>query len=194
MNRVFEKICGEIRSCFQCPLGKTRNNAVCGEGNLKAKLMFIGEAPGAEEDAQGKPFVGRAGQLLTKILDAAEISRDEVFITNILKCRPPDNRKPLPEEMHACKQYLFKQIEVIKPAIIGALGSTAAHFLLGGDKVGTISKIRGKWFDFNGNIKLMPLFHPSYLLRNPSKETGSPKHQMWGDIRDIKKAYDEMKG
>ncbi|HNY10723.1 MAG TPA: uracil-DNA glycosylase [Candidatus Wallbacteria bacterium] len=194
MNPEFEKICGEIRSCFKCPLGKTRNNVVCGDGNLKARLMFIGEAPGAEEDAQGKPFVGRAGQLLTKILEAAGISRDEVFITNILKCRPPDNRKPLPEEMNACKQYLLDQIEVIKPAIIGALGSTSAQFLLGDKMSGTISKIRGKWFDYNETIKLMPLFHPSYLLRNPSKEAGSPKHQMWGDIRDLKKAYDEMKG
>jgi len=186
----FDKICSAILSCQKCPLGKTRTRAVPGEGDKKTALMFIGEAPGADEDAQGRPFVGRAGQLLTKILESVQISRDEVYITNILKCRPPNNRTPLPEEMEACRDYVLGQIECIKPKFIGALGSVPTKFLLG-DGIGNISKIRGNWFDFNENIKVMPLFHPSYLLRNPSKEPGSPKHQMWGDIKKIKQAFVE---
>lgn len=186
----FEKICKAVRECRKCALGSTRINAVPGEGDIETKLMFIGEAPGADEDSQGRPFVGRAGQLLSKILEAAEIPRDKVYITNILKCRPPNNRTPLPEEMEACKGHVLSQIAAIKPKIIGALGSVATKFLLGAD-IGNISKIRGMWFDYDENIKVMPLYHPSYLLRNPSKEPGSPKHQMWGDVKVLRKAFDE---
>lgn len=189
---TFDKICSEIKSCHKCPLGATRINAVPGEGDTKTALMFIGEAPGADEDAQGRPFVGRAGQLLTKILESVDISRDEVYITNILKCRPPNNRTPLPQEMEACRGHIMGQIDCVRPKLIGALGSVATKFLLG-EGVGNITKIRGNWYDFNENIKLMPLYHPSYLLRNPSKEPGSPKHQMWTDIKNLKKAFDEAR-
>lgn len=192
MEKQYADIVEAVKNCHECGLGTTRKNAVPGEGNIRATLMFVGEGPGADEDDQGRPFVGRAGQLLTKILESVNITREEVYITNVVKCRPPNNRVPLPAEVEACKRHLFKQIAVIKPKLIGALGSTAAKFLLG-DGIGTISKIRGNWFDFEDGIKLMPLFHPSYLLRNPSKEPGSPKHQMWGDMKKLKAAYDSLK-
>lgn len=188
---TIEKIAMKINKCLECKLGPTRKNSVPGEGNVKAPIMFIGEAPGADEDSQGRPFVGRAGKLLTQILESVNIKREEVYITNVVKCRPPNNRVPEPDEVLACKKHLLSQIEAIGPKIICALGSTATKFLLG-DDIGNISKIRGNWYDFNESIKLMPLYHPSYLLRNPSKEPGTPKHQMWCDIKKIRAAYDEI--
>jgi len=188
----FNELCKKINSCTNCQLSKTRINVVPGEGDINSPLMFIGEGPGADEDSQGRPFVGRAGQLLTKILESVQIKREEVYITNIVKCRPPNNRVPLPEEVKACQNYLFEQINLIKPKIICALGSTSAKFLLGPD-VGTISKIRGTWFDYKDGIKIMPLYHPSYLLRNPSKEPGLPKHQMWIDIQNVKETYEKLR-
>ena len=192
VNLEFTKLCEKINSCVNCQLSQTRLHVVPGEGDISSPLMFIGEGPGADEDNQGRPFVGRAGQLLTKILDSVQITREEVYITNIVKCRPPNNRVPLPEEVSACQGYLFEQIKLMKPKIICTLGSTSTKFLLG-QKIGTISKIRGSWFDYKDGIKIMPLYHPSYLLRNPSKEPGAPKHQMWIDIQNVKKAYDEYK-
>jgi len=191
-EKLYADIIKEVDECRACPLGATRKNSVPGEGNIKSPLMFIGEGPGADEDDQGRPFVGRAGQLLTKILESVNISRGEVYITNVVKCRPPNNRVPQAQEAEACKRHLFKQIELIRPRLIGALGSTASKFLLG-DGIGAISKIRGNWYDFKDGIKLMPLFHPSYLLRNPSKEIGSPKYQMWCDMKKLKEAYEALK-
>jgi DNA polymerase len=139
--------------------------------------MFVGEGPGAEEDRQGRPFVGRAGQLLTKMIEAMGLKREEVYIANIVKCRPPDNRNPFREEATACIDYLKKQIELVSPKVIVCLGSVAATYLLNTEK--QISKLRGEFVDFNG-IKVMPTFHPAYLLRNPSK-----KKEAWEDLKKV---------
>ncbi|MGB9894083.1 MAG: uracil-DNA glycosylase, partial [Candidatus Saccharicenans sp.] len=159
----WEALIKKILSCRFCPLYKTRTQAVPGEGNRKAKLMFVGEAPGRDEDLQGRPFVGRAGQLLTKIIQAMGFSRDEVYIANVIKCRPPENRTPKPDEIKACSPYLLKQIELIRPKVIVALGKVAAEFLLQTSK--SMSEIRGSFGEFQG-IPVMPTFHPSYLVRN----------------------------
>ncbi len=156
-----------VSSCHLCQLSKTRKNIVFGEGNPKATLMFVGEAPGAMEDEQGRPFVGRAGQLLTKIINnVLQLKREEVYIANIVKCRPPNNATPSLEIATTCKPYVLKQIELIKPKIIVALGSVAYKYLTN-DLNAKITKVRGSILDFKG-IKLIPTYHPSYLLRNPS--------------------------
>lgn len=191
LEKQYADIIENICKCHKCRLGGTRKKTVPGEGNLKAAIMLIGEGPGADEDEQGRPFVGRAGRLLTKILADAGINREDVYITNVVKCRPPENRVPQSDEAQACKVHLLRQIALIKPKFIGAIGNTAAKFLLG-DNIGTITKIRGSWFDFEGGIKLMPLFHPSYLLRNPSEEPGSPKYNMSCDIKKLKAACEEF--
>ncbi|MGB2599866.1 MAG: uracil-DNA glycosylase, partial [Candidatus Omnitrophota bacterium] len=147
----------EIAACQKCPLAQTRTNVVPGEGDPRADLMFIGEAPGGDEDRQGRPFVGRAGQLLTKIIEAVGLKREDVFIGNILKCRPPGNRNPLPDEIAACNSFLLKQIDIIKPKVICALGKFAAQTLL--DTETPISRLRGKFYDYHGT-KLMPTYHP----------------------------------
>jgi uracil-DNA glycosylase family 4 len=170
--------------CEICRLCETRINVVFSDGNPHAKLMIIGEGPGQNEDETGLPFVGRAGKLLDKILVAAQIDRQkDTYICNIVKCRPPQNRVPTKEEAAACKPYLMAQIEFIRPAIILLAGSTAVQYTLQLNQ--PISKIRGKWFDYCG-AKAMPIFHPSYLLRNDSKEPGSPKWLMWQDIKQVK--------
>ncbi|MCF8054709.1 MAG: uracil-DNA glycosylase [Deltaproteobacteria bacterium] len=169
----------EALQCHDCPLSMTRKNLVFGEGNAHAQLMFIGEAPGADEDEQGRPFVGKAGQLLTKIIEAMRIKREDVYICNILKCRPPGNRNPLPEEATACLPKLLKQIELVSPKIICALGAVPAHTLLGISA--PISVLRGRFHDYNG-IKVMPTFHPAYLLRNPAA-----KKSVWEDMQTIMK-------
>jgi DNA polymerase len=169
----------EIKDCGLCHLAGTRTNFVFGEGSSKAALMFVGEAPGADEDREGRPFVGRAGQLLTKIIGSIGLAREEVYIANILKCRPPENRPPMPEEIAACRQYLEKQIEMIKPRIICALGKFSAQTLLSVET--PISQLRGKIFDLNG-VKVIPTFHPAYLLRNPEA-----KKEVWDDMRMIAK-------
>jgi len=174
-----ERIC----SCKECPLGATRLNFVFGTGNPNADIMVIGEAPGADEDEQGKPFVGRAGQLLTKILESVSLSRDEVFIANIIKCRPPNNRRPAKEEVDKCEPYLKKQIELIKPAFILSLGLTSVDTLL--KKTHKMSEIRGKVMDYH-NIKMVATYHPAALLRNPEW-----KKLVWDDIRFLRKLYDE---
>ena len=163
-----------------CQLYRTRTNLVFGSGNPNAELMFVGEAPEAEEDRQGLPFVGRAGQLLTKIIESIGLKRSEVYICNILKCRPPNNRVPFPTEILACEPYLKRQIEIIKPRIICALGKFAAQTLLKSQT--PISALRGKFYDYEG-IKLIPTFHPAYLLRNPGD-----KRLVWEDMKKIKKA------
>jgi len=172
-----KKIAGVIATCKKCPLHKTRTNVVPGQGAVGPDVMFIGEAPGADEDAQGLAFVGRAGQLLTKMIEAMGYKREEVFIGNILKCRPPDNRQPLPEEMIECMPYLKEQIAVIKPKVIVAMGGTAVKGLLNLES--GITKLRGKWFAFEG-IDLMPTYHPAYLLRNPPA-----KKEVWEDLKEV---------
>ena len=156
---------------------------------MDASLMFIGEGPGADEDMEGRPFVGKAGKLLTKILDAAGISRTQVFISNVVKCRPPNNRVPGLEEMMACNKYLEAQIALINPGVIVCLGSTPTKWLL--KTTEGISKIRGNWFKWRG-IDLMPMFHPSYLLRNQSRKPGSPKELTWKDIQEVKRRLEQI--
>ncbi|HEY6952036.1 MAG TPA: uracil-DNA glycosylase [Bacteroidota bacterium] len=174
-----------ICTCLKCPLGKTRTNFVFGVGNPHADVVVVGEAPGADEDAQGEPFVGRAGQLLNKILDAIQFKREEVFICNILKCRPPNNRDPLPEEIDLCEPYLWKQLEIIKPKMILCLGRIAGQSLLKTND--TLTSLRGKFFDYRG-ISLMVTYHPAALLRNPNW-----KKPAWEDVQLFRKKYDEMK-
>ncbi|MBF2017459.1 MAG: uracil-DNA glycosylase [Rivularia sp. T60_A2020_040] len=177
-------------NCHRCPLGDTRQNAVVGRGNLQASIMIIGEAPGQNEDETGLPFVGRAGQLLEKILASANIdSEQDVYIANINKCRPPGNRNPTTEEIKACKPYLLEQIRLVNPRIILLTGATALKGLLAEKRA--ISKIRGQWIEWEGRL-CMPIFHPSYLLRNPSRETGSPKWLMWQDIQAVRAKFDEI--
>ncbi len=175
--------------CFRCDLGETRTNAVIGRGNPQAKLMFIGEGPGQNEDETGIAFVGKAGQLLDKILAAVNLTENEVFICNVVKCRPPGNRDPLPAEADACKGYLMEQIRIVSPKIILLTGKIAMKNLLG-IKDG-ITKVRGQWIEKDG-VFYMPIFHPAYLLRNPSKEKGSPKWLMWQDIQAVKTKLDEL--
>lgn len=176
--------------CHRCELGNHRTHAVVGEGNLQATIMIVGEGPGQTEDETGRPFVGRSGQLLDKILESVGLTREkDVFIGNIVKCRPPNNRVPNPAEIEACKPYLLEQIRLIDPKIILLTGATAVKGLIG-DKRG-ITKIRGQWIEWEGRL-CMPIFHPSYLLRNPSREQGSPKWLMWQDIQTVKAKYDEF--
>jgi len=182
-----EDLNNNIKECKKCPLAKTRTNFVFGTGNPNADVMVAGEAPGAEEDRQGKPFVGRAGQLLTDILKAINFSREEVFICNILKCRPPENRNPLPEEIVHCEPYLIKQLELIKPKMILAVGTFAGQTLL--RTKDPLGKMRGKIFDFHaGEIKakLLVTYHPAALLRNPHW-----KKPTWEDVKLFKKEYDK---
>lgn len=178
-------------TCEKCSLCKTRTNIVFSSGNPNSKLVLVGEAPGYWEDQKGEPFVGRAGQLLDKIFECVGLSREkDVYICNTIKCRPPENRDPLPEEKSACKEYLDAQLNILKPKIILICGRVALNTFLP-DK-GGITKVRGQWFDGPYGSKMMPIFHPSYLLRNASREKGSPKWLMWQDIKEIKKAYDEL--
>jgi DNA polymerase len=173
-----EAIAAHVARCRNCELCQTRNKTVPGQGKTDAPdILFVGEGPGAEEDAQGIPFVGKAGQLLTKMIDAMGYSRQEVFIGNVVKCRPPKNRKPQPEEMELCLPYLRQQIRLIRPRVIVGLGGTAMEGLLG--KPVAITRMRGVWQEYEG-IKLMPTFHPSYLLRDPSK-----KKEAWLDLKAV---------
>lgn len=163
---------------------------VFGEGNPDANLMIVGEGPGEEEDLQGRPFVGKSGQLLDRILEAAGIPRESVYIANIVKCRPPQNRAPTPDEAKTCTSlWLLRQLELIKPQIIAPLGATALEFFTG-EKL-PITKVRGQWLEWQG-LKLFPMFHPAYLLRNPSRTPGSPKHLTWTDVQELKKTLDAL--
>lgn len=182
-SKSLEELNSKIKNCQKCPLGRLRKNFVFGSGNPKADIMIIGEAPGFDEDEQGKPFVGKAGQLLTKILAAINLSREEVYIANILKCRPPNNRKPLPSEEDECEPYLIKQIELINPKFILALGLTAADRLL--KSKNKMGDIRGKIFKYR-DIDLIVTYHPSALLRNPEW-----KKDTWEDVKLLRKLYDD---
>lgn len=167
----------EFRHCTRCPLSETRTQVVFGSGNPRARLIFVGEAPGFDEDKQGQPFVGAAGQLLTKIIRAMKLKREDVYIANCLKCRPPQNRSPLPTEVLTCRPILDRQIRIIRPEIICALGKFAAQTLLHTED--PISRLRGRFFERDG-VKIMPTFHPAYLLRNPSD-----KKLVWEDMQKI---------
>ena len=184
---LWEKAKAGALACKGCSLASTRTKVVFGDGNERSKLLFIGEGPGADEDEQGLPFVGRAGQLLTQILTAGGIDRKDVYITNIVKCRPPENRIPTPEEMIICDQHLQTQIMLIDPELIILLGNTPTRWILKTNE--GITKIRGKWFEWRGKA-VMPMFHPSYLLRNASSKEGSPKHLTWIDIQEVKRSWD----
>lgn len=177
-------------ACRGCSLADTRHSVVFGDGDPNSRLLFIGEGPGADEDAQGLPFVGRAGQLLTQILTAAGISRKDVYITNIVKCRPPENRVPTPAETVICDKHLQTQIMLMEPLLIVLLGNTPARWILQTSE--GITKLRGRWFEWRGTA-VMPMFHPSYLLRNASSKEGSPKHLTWLDIQEVKRQWDSVK-
>lgn len=192
MFEELENVRQQCLNCQKCPLGKTRTNIVFSDGIPNSNIVLIGEAPGFNEDMQGKPFVGRAGQLLDKILESVGLTREkDIYICNTLKCRPPENRDPLPDEKKACRFYLDEQLRILKPKIILLCGRVALTSFL--PDAGAISKVRGKWFDGPNGSKMMPIFHPSYLLRNPSHKPGSPKALMWEDVQEIKKRYDEIR-
>lgn len=191
MYEELEEIKQKCQSCTKCPLSQSRHNIVFSGGIPNSKLMLIGEAPGYWEDQKGEPFVGKAGQLLDKILASVGLSRQkDLYICNTIKCRPPENRNPLPNEKELCKEYLDKQIDILKPKIILICGNVALNTMLPNER--GITKSRGKWFNGPHNSKMMPIFHPSYLLRNDSREKGSPKWLMWQDIQEIKKEYDKL--
>jgi uracil-DNA glycosylase family 4 len=169
----------DIGDCVRCKLhAQGRRQIVFGVGNPEADLMFVGEAPGADEDIQGIPFVGRAGQLLTKIIEAIGLKREDVYIANVIKCRPPANRNPEQDEVETCEQFLFRQIDIIKPKVIVALGTFAARTLL--RTLDPISRLRGRLYDYRG-AKLIPTFHPAYLLRNPAS-----KREVWQDMKTVR--------
>ncbi|MDQ1638897.1 MAG: uracil-DNA glycosylase [Pyrinomonadaceae bacterium] len=177
-TETFEEIWADIGDCTRCPLHQGRTNIVHTEGNRRARLMFIGEAPGADEDAQARPFVGRAGQLLTKIIEAIGFKREEVLIGNVNRCRPPGNRPPTEEEATMCKPFLLREIASVQPEVIVVMGNTATRNLLNA-KLG-ITKLRGQFQDYHG-VKVMPTFHPAYLLRDPSK-----KQETWQDLKKVR--------
>lgn len=184
-TETFEQIHAEIGDCTRCPLHEGRTHVVHTEGNRKARLMFVGEAPGADEDAQARPFVGRAGQLLTKIIEAIGMKREEVLIGNVNRCRPPGNRAPMPDEAATCKPYLLREIAVVQPEVIVVLGNTAMKNLLGTRE--GITRLRGRFQDYNG-IQVMPTFHPAYLLRDPSK-----KRETWEDLKKVRDYLDSSR-
>lgn len=177
-SETFEQIWADIGNCTRCPLYERRTNICHTEGNPEARLMFVGEAPGADEDAQARPFVGRAGQLLTKIIEAIGFKRDEVLIGNVNRCRPPGNRPPTEDEASICKPFLLREIAAVQPEVIVVLGNTATRNLLN-TKVG-ITRLRGEFQDYHG-VKVMPTFHPAYLLRDPSK-----KQETWQDLKKVR--------
>jgi uracil-DNA glycosylase family 4 len=168
----------EALACTRCPLAGGRTTVVFGVGDPNADLMFVGEAPGADEDEQGVPFIGRAGQLLTKIIESIGLSRDDVYIANVIKCRPPGNRNPEPDEIAECEPFLVRQIQSVRPKVIVALGTFAAHALLHTDA--PISRLRGTFHEYQG-AKLLPTFHPAYLLRSPDR-----KRDVWEDMKKVR--------
>ncbi len=175
---TLESIRADIGDCQRCKLAPTRTNIVFGSGNPQAELVFVGEAPGFDEDVQGLPFVGRAGQLLTKIIESINLKREDVYICNVLKCRPPENRNPEPDEVASCNPFMKRQLAAIRPKVVCCLGTFAAQTVL--QMQVPISKLRGKFFDLDG-IKVIATFHPAYLLRSPEK-----KREVWEDMKQIR--------
>ena len=186
---AWEDLRARVAACRRCGLCESRTNTVFGQGSVNTPLVFVGEGPGADEDASGQAFVGKAGQLLTQILNAAGIDRESVFITNVVKCRPPNNRAPSQEEMLKCGDFLEAQLLLLRPRILVCLGNTPLKWLLRTSS--GITALRGRWFDWRG-IRLFPMFHPSYLLRNDSRQKGSPKDLTWQDVRNLKAHLDEI--
>ena len=180
-----ETVRENLGDCSRCKLARGRTNIVFGSGNPKSKLVFVGEGPGADEDAQGLPFVGKAGQLLTKIIESIQLRREEVYICNVVKCRPPENRVPEKDEIAACSPFLLAQLEVIRPGIICCLGATAAQTLLKTNAY--MGKLRGRFYDYNG-AQLIATYHPAYLLRNPAAKRG-----VWEDMKKIRTLIDNEK-
>jgi uracil-DNA glycosylase family 4 len=177
VDDTLPRIREDIGDCTRCKLHKARTNIVYGVGNPKADLVFVGEGPGHDEDIKGEPFVGRAGKLLTQMIEAMNLRREDVYIANVVKCRPPENRLPEKDEIATCSPYLLRQLDVIKPKVVCALGSCAAQTLL--QTTQGISKFRGEWFDFRG-AKLIATYHPAYLLRNPPA-----KSEVWKDLQKV---------
>jgi DNA polymerase len=184
-GETFEDIRADVGECVRCPLYEGRKHIVHTEGQTGARLMFVGEAPGADEDESGRPFVGRAGQLLNKIIEAIGLKREDVLIGNVNRCRPPGNRTPTIEEARTCKPFLLREINVARPDVIVVLGNTAMKNLL--DTKEGITRLRGEFQDYRG-IKVMPTFHPAYLLRDPSK-----KREVWDDMKKVRDYLNEMK-
>jgi DNA polymerase len=174
----------DLGECRRCKLHRKRTNIVFGSGNARAKLVFVGEGPGRDEDLQGEPFVGQAGKLLTRIIEAIQLTREEVYIANIVKCRPPENRNPEPDEIAACEPFLVRQLEAIRPKLICALGTFAAQTLL--QTAEKISALRGRFHSYRG-ILLMPTYHPAFLLRNPNF-----KREVWEDVKKVKAEYEKL--
>jgi uracil-DNA glycosylase len=175
---ALQAIRDDIGDCQRCKLAPKRTHIVFGSGNPNAELVFVGEAPGFDEDQQGLPFVGRAGQLLTKIIESIDLKREDVYICNVLKCRPPDNRNPEPDEVGACNPFLRRQLAVIRPKVVCCLGTFAAQTVM--QTVSSISKLRGRFYDIDG-IRVIATFHPAYLLRSPDK-----KREVWEDMKQIR--------
>ena len=176
-GNAFDLLRAEAHDCTRCRLAGTRTNVVFGVGDPHADLMFIGEAPGRDEDEKGEPFVGRAGQLLTDIIKAMKLSREQVYIANVIKCRPPENRNPEPDELDACRPFIRRQVALIQPKVIVTLGRFGLQSLT--EKAYAISTVRGQWLEYEG-IKLMPTYHPAYLLRNPAA-----KKEVWADMKKV---------
>src|SRR5262245_6578656 len=181
---TLEGIRADLGDCRRCKLCSGRTNIVFGSGTSQTKLVFVGEGPGADEDAQGLPFVGAAGQLLTKIIEAIQLTRDQVYICNVVKCSPPSNRTPEEDEIAACSPFLFRQLESIRPQVICCLGTVAAQTVLGTKTA--VGRLRGRFHDYRG-IQVMPTWHPAYLLRNPAA-----KRDVWDDVKKIRSLLDEV--
>ncbi len=186
---TLERLESQVVTCTKCPLNATRHNVVFGEGDPHALVMFVGEGPGEIEDNQGKPFVGPAGQKLDEVFAAVEITRAEIYITNVVKCRPPGNRVPAKKEMETCFPYLEAQIAMINPRLIVTLGNTPTQWFL--PDAGGITRVHGSLLPWRGGIQIFPMFHPSYLLRNQSRAKGSPKYLTWLDIQKVRAWIDE---
>jgi len=184
MSETLDMIRTDLGDCRRCKLHKGRKHIVFGTGNPRAKLVLVGEGPGYEEDMQGQPFVGQAGHLLTKILQAIGLAREDVYIANVIKCRPPGNRNPESDEIYACIPFLRRQLKAIRPGLICALGTFAAQTLL--ENSTPISRLRGRFYTYEG-IDLLPTYHPAFLLRNPSK-----KADVWKDMQKLQEAYEKV--
>lgn len=188
-DAAWEELRGRVAACDRCELCKSRSHTVFGQGSTQSPLVLVGEGPGADEDASGLAFVGAAGQLLTQILNAAGIDREEIFITNVVKCRPPGNRVPTQTEMLKCGDHLEAQLLLLRPRIVVCLGNTPLKWLLKTSE--GITALRGRWIGWRG-IWLFPMFHPSYLLRNGSRAKGSPKDLTWQDVQALRTRLDEI--
>ena len=185
---TFDDLRDRVVSCQLCPLSETRTNVVFGEGDPDADVLLVGEGPGEVEDRTGRPFVGPAGKKLDEVLQSVDIKREDIFVGNVVKCRPPGNRVPTKQEMEACMPFLEAQIALINPSLVITLGNTSTQWLM--PDIPTITKSHGTFYTWRGEIRLFPMFHPSYLLRNPSKAKGSPKYLTWLDIQKVREWMD----